>query len=479
MNHRLSLCCAFLSLALSAQEPPVARPVAPVATPPGVRAAPATLQFERDITKATDDARSSKRLLLWVIMKDGEIGCSRMLQTVYADAEVRARLTTSFVLLPCSTYDHGSAPAPEGSTEPPTYCSQFVGVLCPEHQAIEREMRKRYEETVQVVAPQHIITDADGKVLARHRYELKKKEFLAFLDGASGATSNPVSTDANGIPTPDKNPATSRSAALLETIQRANEEERCKAASELCTLGDKAANTEFVTILEKLPIDQRSRRVIRAVGEPSCAPAALEFTRLFAMKDTLSRNCAVVSVEEMADSVAAPALLALWKTERDDEIRKDILRALGPCGVGVDAARELLMKEAKSSTELLRVGACIGLGHHTAGRPDVRKLLLSRYEAADARSTQRLAVIYAWSLSRNSEVIEDIDVALEKETNGELKDLLNVVKRALGGTVEAPPRGRGRGGEFAAWRALGTLLDKDRVERNAIKNLRARRGLGG
>ncbi len=479
MRFHLLLCTSLLALALHGQDPATPRPDSPLPQPSAPKAVATGLHFARNLDAAITEANASKRLLLWVIMKDGEIGCSRMLQTVYADTEVRARLNASFVLLPCSTYDHGSAPAPEGSTEAPTWCAQFAAVLCPEHQAIEREMRKRYEETVQVVAPQHIITDADGKILARHRYELKKKEFLAFLDSAAGAA--PVATDAAGIPVPDKKPASSRGAALLETILRGNEAERCAAAKELCASGDKAAVAEFVTALEKPriePADLR-RTVARAVGDPTCSPAALEFTRLFAVKETLLRNSAVVSVEEMADPVAAPALLAQWKIEKDPEIRKDILRALGPCGVGVDAARELLMKEAKSTSELLRIAACIALGHHTASRPDVCKLLLGRYEAADSKGQQRLAVIYAWSLSRNAEVLPDIDVALEKENNGELKDLLNAVKRALGGTVEAqPPRGRGRGGEFAVWRALGTLLEKDRIERNAVKAFRDLRGLG-
>lgn len=466
----------FALLVLSARSPAQTPPTPEPATAPKA----AGLAFARSHEKAAMEATATKRLLLWVIMKDGEIGCSRMLQTVYRDPDVQARLAASFIMLPCSTYDHGSLAPAEGVE--PVWCSQFAHTLCSEHQAIEREMRKRYEESVNVVAPQHIITDAEGKILARHRYELKKPEFLAFLESVVPGTAAAPKTDAQGLPLPDRASAGSRGAALLEQVLKGTEEERCKAAQTLCTLADKPAIAEMVTAIEKGRVEPAGlkQKVVRACGSADCSAAAVEFTRLFSSKETLLRNGVVVTIEEMANTAAVPALLTLWKTEKDPEIRKDILRALGPCGAGSDEARTLLMKEARSTTELLRVAACIGLGHHTTGNADVRKLLLSRYEAADAKGQQRLAVIYAWSLSRNAEVLPDIDAALARESNGELKDLLNAVKRALGGTVEAqPPRGRGRFGEWAVWRALGTLLDKDRIERNAVKALRERRGPGG
>ncbi len=433
-----------------------------------------TLRFETSVDGALKLARENARKVLWVIMKDGEIGCTRMLDSVYSDLEVREQLAAGFVLIPCSTWHHTSE-APD-STDAPPECPQFPGARCRDHQASEREMRKRFEETVNVVAPQHIITDADGKVLARHRYELKKTAFIEFLTKGTGVTETPAG---GGPPKPDrKEPKPDASAErLLDLTRTGPEEERLKAAKDLCTTGDKDCVGAYVQDMEKGTglTDRLRAALIRAPGSAECAPAVEEFSKLLHLKDTTLRNSAVVTLEEMEDSRAATHLLLLWKTEKDPETKKDILRALGPSGVGKEEARTLLLKECKNSSELLRTGAIIALGSHTAGQQDVRKALAERWKAGDGKNTQRLAVIYAWWQSKNSECLGDVEAARAVETNGEQKDLLDLVIRSLGGTVEAgPPRGGGRGGPFRVLRSLGTLFAKDRIQRHKLRELMER-----
>lgn len=433
-----------------------------------------SLRFESSVEGALKLARESSRKVLWVIMKDGEIGCSRMLETVYSDPEVREKLAAGFVLIPCSTWHHTSED-PDAKDGPPE-CPQFPGARCREHQASEREMRKRFEETVNVVAPQHIITDADAKILARHRYELKKGPFIEFLTNGSGVTETPAG---GGPPKPDKKEAKPNASAerLLDLVRSGPEEERIKAAKDLCATGDKTCVAAFVQDMEKGTglADKLRAALIRAPGAAECAPAIEEFAKLLHLKDTTLRNSAVVTLEEMEDSRAAIHLLQLWKTEKDPETKKDILRALGPSGVGNEEARTLLLKECRNSSEILRLGAIIALGSHTAGQQDVRKALAERWKSGDGKNTQRLAVIYAWWQSKNNECLGDVEAARAGESNGEQKDLLDLVIRSLGGTVEAgPPRGGGRGGPFRVLRTLGTLFAKDRIQRHKLRELMER-----
>jgi hypothetical protein len=462
---RTFLILGSIAACLLAQAPSPATEAKPI---------PKSFRFESTVDVALKAARDSARRVLWVIMKDGEVGCSRMLETVYADPEVREKLSAGFVLIPCSTYHH--TPETPDSKDAPAECPQFSGVACRDHQACEREMRKRFEESVTVVAPQHIITDADGKVLARHRYELKKGPFLEFLANGSGVTETPAG---GGLRRPDRKETKPSASAekLLGLVRSAPDEERLKAAKELCTTGDKVCVAAFVADLEKGSgiTDKLRAALIRAPGAAECAPAVEEFQKLLQLKDPLLRNAAVVTLEEMEDSRAAPPLLALWKTEKDPEIKKDILRALGPSGAGNDEARALLLKECKNSSELLRVGAVVALGSHTAGHADVRKALAERWKSGNGKNTQQLAVIFAWWMSKNPECLEDVEAARAVETNGEKKDLLDLVIRSLGGTVEAgPPRGGGRFGPFRVLQSLSTLFVKDRVQRHRMKELMER-----
>lgn len=455
-------------------------------------AARADIDWSGDVADAFLRAKKEKKPVLWVIMKDKEIACTRMMGRVYKEAKVVARMK-DLVVLPCSVNLHEKTTALKDGKEVDS-CPQFLGVSCAAHQTIEREMRARYESGEEVVAPQHILCDPDGKVLERQRYEMAADVLLDFIDkGLKAFRGEPAAPPAaaGGAPAPAAGPAevSPEQRRMLNRLTTAPEEERLLAAREIVRSAEKPAIKEMADLLHGNAVTPEEMRaaIIRTLGRTECSGAAPELTILLDLKNTHLRNCALVTLEEMANPVAAEAILELWKREKDPHVRKDILRALGPAGAGNEAARGLLLEQLKGKEESLRIASAIGLGSHLVGREDVRTALKERWKKEPGNQDLKIAILYAYYLSKDDAVIEDIDALMANEKNGEIEQLAGIVKTSLGGGGgAAPDPGRGGGGRggrggfgrggpmMALYRALGRLFADDKIERNVVKEFRDR-----
>jgi uncharacterized membrane protein YgcG len=456
------------------------------------------LQYATSVAEAESRAQAEKKPILWVIMMDNEKACDRMLQRVYPDREVRARLDR-FVLLPSSLGTHEEVEVP-GADGPVRSCPHFPGVRCAQHQAIEKEVRTRFDHGAargEVIAPQHIVTSPDGKILARRFYEMQKSGLLGFLDEALGTGTSAAA----GTAVPPS------AETRLQILFKGTEEERVAVARELESSGEKEARAALAQALVEARIQPDALRiaVIRGLGRREHAGFAPEAARLLADKTTLVRHATVVTLEDMANPVVGPELVKLWASERDPELRKDLLRALGPAAGGIEAAREILLKELNGSAEILRVPAAMGLGHHLSGEETVRAALKSRWKKSGSGDT-RLAILYAYFVSGDSAVADDLLEFAAEERNGELRQLIQAVRSHLTGEDFAgggDSNGRGRGGggggggrggrgggrggrgggggmEAVLFRGFAPLFAKDRFERNVIREIRERfPGRGG
>jgi hypothetical protein len=96
----------------------------------------APLAWSHDWKGALESAAAAKKPILVVVMKDEEPGCTRMLEKVFTDAEVRLKLA-NYVLVPASPATHKLIEIEQDGRSGPS-CPQFVGSLCSEHQGIER-----------------------------------------------------------------------------------------------------------------------------------------------------------------------------------------------------------------------------------------------------------------------------------------------------------------------------------------------------
>jgi hypothetical protein len=446
------------------------------------------IKWAHDVASGFKTAAEEKKPVLFVIMKDNEIACKRMLEGVYTDDAVRARLA-NFVLLPCSVYDH-TVP---GSDQ----CTQFRGITCAEHQAIEREMRQRYQEQDQVVAPQHIVCDATGKLLLRQLWEMKTGAMTTFLDRgfalfleASGAPapesrpeSQPAGTPAAPAAAPRKSGLAPELEARVTAILKADEEGKVRLTKELVMEATPERREAFLALVARLKSVKDKELVIRAIGYPEFAGTASAVAKLLDDKDAHVRNYAVVTLEEMANPEVNNVLVDLHKRERDAEVKKDVVRALGPCGGSLDEARALLLKEIGSSADNVRAGAAMSLGYFLAGDADVQKALKKRWEKDSNNLKIKTAILWGIALSNDQSQSAFIDELTKDDNNGQVKQLAAAAKARLagedpfegGGGGGGGRRGGGRGGLF---RLLGPLFAEDKVVRNRIKDWRAFGGGG-
>jgi HEAT repeats len=451
---------------------------------------PADIAWAHDTEAAFKASAAEKKPVLFVIMKDAEIACKRMLENVYTDEHVRARLA-GFILLPCSTYDHT-----DGTTDK---CSQFKGVTCAQHQVIEQEMRRRFQEENLVIAPQHLVCDANGRVISRKLYEMKTPGFIEFLERGltlyvEGASeSRPASAPASrpGGAAPDPAAAKKLSpeleqkvAAIVKAADAAQKESLTK---ELLTDPTPERREAFLEVVKQLKLSKDKEIVIRAIGQPDFAGAAPAVITLLAEKDTLARNCAVVTLEEMANPTACMPLVELFKKEKDPEIHKDICRALGPCGSGKAEAKTILLKELSNSQENVRAGCAMSLGYFLAGDAEVDKALRTRWERDGNNLKVRTAILWGISFSNDPAQVKLVDDLTRDEKNGQIKQVAAGVKTRLqggdpfaagggGGGGGGGRGGFGGGGRWGLLRLLAPLYEDDKIVRNRIKEFRNFRG---
>jgi HEAT repeats len=191
----------------------------------------------------------------------------------------------------------------------------------------------------------------------------------------------------------------------------------------------------------------------------------------------------------MANVTACMPLVELFKKEKDPEIHKDIVRALGPCGGGKPEARAILLKELGSSSENVRAGAAMSLGFFLAGDADVEKALRSRWEKDGSNLKVQTAILWGISFSADPSQVKLVDDLTKDEKNAQIKQIADGVKTRLqGGDPFAaggggPPgggggRGGGRfgGGRWGLLRLLAPLYADDKIVRNRIKDFRNFRG---
>lgn len=451
------------------------------ASAPAQEAEKTELKFARGYDEAFTRAKAENKPVMFCIMKDNEIACRRMLGTVYKNPDIRKKMA-EFVLVPCSI-----------SAEP-----TFEGVLPVEHQACERTMRETYQsEGNLVIAPQHIIVDAAGKLLVKKAYEMNTAKFSEFLDrgllyfsdpSKAVADSRPAGADSRpGGAAPTRSPEVER---IVTLILKAAPPEKERLIKDL--MSDPASEERQEACLEvlKKTTDAKVRgAMVRALGYAEFSGAAPMMVKLLDEKDVFVRNCAVVTLEEMTNPATAEAILALHKKEKDAEVKKDCVRALGPCGGGKPEVKAVLLKEITASAENMRTAAAMSLGYFISGDEVVKKTYVTRYPKESLKV--KTAILWGLGLSGDIASAEIIKELMKEENNGQLTELAGLIRKQLG-DEDAPEeeddgkkgrggrgggrggggggrRGGGGGGPGTLYRLLAPLYQDDKIMRNRVK----------
>lgn len=456
MNRRLcerpiGLAAAGALLLLLAGAPAPSRSAAPLA-------------WSHDWRSAQESAAAAKRPILVVVMKDDEPGCTRMMEKVYADPEVQKRLA-GFVLVPASQATHPLIEIERDGRRGPS-CSQFVGSLCSEHQAIERELHARLAEPERsdekgadrVLAPQHLVLDAGGTLLLRRPYEMKRQGLLEFLDYGLALFADPKLANQPGI----RSPAVLK---LLDAIVKApNDDAREKATRDLLDEPSPERELALLEAVERTSGAEHKEPIVRAAGYPEYKAWAPMMVRLLDSSDSWVRDCAVVSLEEIGEPLAGPPLLSLWEKEKDGETKKDVLRALGPCGGGRSAVRALLLSQLDAAKDPWRSAAAMSLGFFLKGDAEIAATLEKRY-AKEKSATDRLAILDAFLVANDATQRERVESMTRGEKDAALADCATRLRARLG-----EPGGRAFGAfDWQLQKLLAPLYADDKVVRNRIK----------
>jgi hypothetical protein len=329
--------------------------------------------------------------------------------------------------------------------------------------------------------------------------EFLDRGLTLFVEGAteSRSASQPASRPANGGANAPAEGAGARKLPpdLLQkvaAIVKAEEPEKESLTKELMSDATPERREAFLEAIRQSKLAKDKGIVIRAIGYPEFSAAAPAVLTLLAEKDPHVRNCAVVTLEEMANPSACVPLLDLFKKERESEIHKDIVRALGPCSAGNKDARAVLLKEAGHQNENVRVGAALSLGYFLAGDAEVEKAYRSRWEKEGSNLTMKTAILWGISFSNDASQVKLVDELTKDEKNGQVKQIAAGVKTKLqggdpftgGGGGNGPPGGGGGrfgGGRWGLLRLLAPLYEEDKIVRNRIKDFRKFRagGQGG
>lgn len=430
-------------------------------TPP---AAPPALVWQHDWKSALAKATAESKPILVVVVKEREPACPRMFEKVYADGDVAAKLA-NFVLVPCCEDGHAQV---EDAQKHAT-CARFRGVLCTEHQAIERLLHERFADATngEIVVPLHVVCDIAGNVLLRHPWEMKHDAFLEFLETGLSLFKDPGAKEPNAAKSA-RSPAVEK---LVDAILRAKgDDAREQAVKDLLSESTAERDAAYLDAIARLKAPADKADAIRAAGRAELKSAAPTLAKLLDEKDPFLRDCAVVTLEEQGSPAVAATLLAQWGREKDGEVRKDLLRAMGPCGGGNGDVKKLLLAELADPKESLRAGAACSLGCFVKGDAEVAAALAARYAKEKSLAVQ-VGVLWGLGASEDEGQQSLVDQLVAKEKNADLLKLAALVKKRLTSSLDKVTFGHGKGNRAEIHHLIAPLVDGDKVEREYVKQL--------
>ncbi len=417
---------------------------------------------ERSFAAARARAAAEQKPLLLVVLDDREPACERMTERVYVDAAVVAQLR-KFVLLVANPGSHAVEPI-DRDGETVQGCMKYEGLVCSDHQAIEKELRPQLLTTeAGVIVPQHLVFRADGTLAVKRPYAMKSEGFLEFLaaclpSAAGGTSSGPVQRSAT---------VEAQARALLEAR---DPDAREAAARTLASDASPEREQAFLEVLGRLRRSEERGSVVRALGYPEHHPWAPTIALLLDEKERHLRQCAIVTLEEMAADAVIDDLLAAWEREKEPALRQDLLRALGPCGGGNAQARAIVIGELAATKEATRIAAALSLGALLADDAEVPSALEARWKKEKSAKV-RVALLWGMGASQDRAQEPLLDRLLAKEKEDDLLKLSVVVRERLHGkAVGAAPKALGKAGGKEVRRILGPLFVDDPVERNALRD---------
>ncbi len=427
--------------------------------------AQAGVAWESSLEAALSRSKAENKPLLITMHTSTEIACKRMLSNIYTDPDVVAKLR-DFVVLPTCVDRHTEVMKMiAGKEEPVSF--MFKTVSCKTLMKNERDVRDRFFDKTEVKVPNHIFVGSDGEIFMKKIYELKKKAFLDLLDRAL------VHYGAKVVDGMDAS-----TQKLFKRVRKGNVKDKEAAVKAILEFENERKTETLYMTIQGLKKEEDRGICIRAMGSDAFSHASATAIKWLSDRSVFIKNCAVVTLEEMKAADATDPLLYLFEhtKKKNKELRKDILRALGPCGAGEPKVKDLLFSHTENKKEIMRLAAYMSLGYFLDEK-DVQDKLSERWQKDAKGVAPRTAILFAYMTSKNAELIPQVNALVEGEKNHQLVMLAGFAKQAMRGQKKAGGGGKGgKGGGKGAWRrmrkALAPLYTKDKIVRNQIKRWR-------
>lgn len=440
----------------------------------------AEIAWESSLASALERAKAEKKVVFVAVNMDGEGANDRLAKNVYADKGVVA-LAGQTVNVIASLGSHTSEGKP---------CGRFARIACAAHQACDRDVRAKVlkpDPSGNVVAPQHVFLDGDGKALLSVPYEVTATElewcFVTAMKRADPAnkTVMPGSArmprrvvigavyDPSGGVGGAIQPLTKKElGALIDAVKRGMSTEDRQVAFWRILHSDAREAMDFIQAELRTADSTRADDGSGAGSAYSDGGNAKHAGILHAMgavspvaywemaADFLDANDEMVRLEAAAalEQMAAPQALkaiekALQKTKKPEH-EKDLVRAWAACGAGDPKVRAALVKRVRSERDpLVRTCAIVALGLVDPD-PDVKACLTELL--SDKDDAKRAAAALAAALTRDESWIPLVE-PLKTGTGAELVDAATRALEIL------------RGGPMQRLQMPVWTLCKDRVAR--------------
>jgi hypothetical protein len=428
----------------------------------------ADIAWETSLDKALESAKSSHRVVFLAVNMDNEGANDRLAKNVYTDKEI-VELSTSTVNAVASAATHAGGDKS---------CPRFHGLLCEQHRAVDQAARERVlkpDPGGNVVAPQHVFLDPDGKPLLSVPYEITAGElawcFVTAIKKADPSSKIAMPSDARMprqvVLGAVYDPSGAVGGALLP-VTKAELGGLIKQVKK--GLGFEERQAIFWRILHSdLPeaIDfirselrsgeapsgrdaggdpgggpgggpprgggggEKHVRLLHAMGAVS-PPVYWELAAEFLSDaDDNTRAEAAVALEQMIAPQALKSLEKALAKEKKPEVEKDLVRAFAACGGADPKVRATILKRARTEKDpLVKINTIVALGLVDAD-PDVTAFLKETLRGNEEGA--RVAAACAAALTRDESWIAELKPLAESAQGVALKDALTRALEVLQG----------------------------------------------
>jgi hypothetical protein len=410
----------LLSASLCAQEPPPAPSPAPAPEPAPQKPAPVSpskaalaetqVEWVASFPEALRLSRESKKPILVAFNMDQEIANDQMVKDVYRDRKFVEK-SRKFVCVIASIGKHDEVATDAGGSE----CSRFGKVACAEHRDCEIRAREALLGGVDVIAPQHLVTLGDGRILARRAWQMSLEEMNAWLDRALRVANGPAE-----LSPADAKAERARIAAIFEVCERARTWKKAENVQQVFDLDDEVARESLASYVMKGKDDDTRVAIIEKLGVSG------EYTSLEVLRKASHDGHAYV---------ALAAIEAMGKTRLPD-VKEDlkkaltsftagndygrVLRAYAACAGDDKSVRELVLKKAKGSDQNVRVHAIVALAR-MGDSPEIDDFL--KKALSDNITNARACAAWAVGIGHHQECRKELERLAATEAVVDLKEL--------------------------------------------------------